>query len=186
VSLKTWVHTAVAAVRPVDPQFTTVMAGGARRAPDGSDGFAGQQEDRAGDKRARAGRARVRGHIAGAAISAALALAWLGLSWWHPAVTYHFGPPLASAAWPIALRAQLRHRATATGTVTAVAGGLLVAVTALIGAVAAHLLQGPTLLGQGNVPAEEMILTACAGAWGWRVAARRRPAWFLPAELPPP
>jgi hypothetical protein len=40
-----------------------------------------------------AGQALVRGHLAGAAASAAFALAWLGLSWWHPALTYHFGPP---------------------------------------------------------------------------------------------
>jgi len=122
------------------------------------------------------------GQAAAAAISAALALAWLGLSWWHPAVTYHFGPPLAAAAWPVALRARLHRPAGPKATATAVIGGLLVAVAALTGAVVAHLLQGPTFAGWGNVPAEEIILTACAAAWGWRVAARRRRAWFLPAE----
>lgn len=122
------------------------------------------------------------GQAAGAAISAALAVAWLGLSWWHPTVTYHFGPPLAAAAWPVALRARLHRPTAAKATATAVTGGLLVAVAALIGAVAAHLLQGPTLAGRGDVPAEEIILTVCAVAWGWRVAARRRRAWFLPPE----
>ena len=36
--------------------------------------------------------------------------------------------------------------------------------------------------GRGSVPAEEEVLTVVAAAWGWRVAARRRGAWFLPAE----
>jgi hypothetical protein len=50
-----------------------------------------------------------RGHVAGAAASAVVGLAWLGLSWWHPQLTYHFRPPLAGVAWPALLRAGLRH-----------------------------------------------------------------------------
>ena len=46
----------------------------------------------------------------------------------------------------------------------------------------AHWPRGPTLLGRGSVPAEEEVLTVVAAASGWRVAARRRRAWFLPAE----
>lgn len=124
----------------------------------------------------------MRVHVAGAALSAALALAWLGLSWWHPSTTYHFGPPLAAAAWPVALRARLRHQASRRRALTAVTGGLIVAMIALGVAVAEHWLRGPTLIGRGNVPAEEILLAACAGAWGWRVARRRRRSWFLPAE----
>src|SRR6266567_7778169 len=30
---------------------------------------------------------------------------------------------------------------------------------------------GPTLIGRGSVPAEEIVLAICASAWGWRVAA---------------
>ena len=124
----------------------------------------------------------IRGHGAGAAVSAALALAWLGLSWWHPSLTYHFGPPLAAAAWPMALRARLRRRASQRRALAAVAGGFIVAMTALGVAVAEHWLRGPTLIGRGNVPTEEILLAVCAGAWGWRVAERRRRSWFLPAE----
>src|SRR5216683_5070253 len=94
-----------------------------------------------------ASQALVRGHLAGAAASAAFALAWLGLSWWHPSMTYHFGPPLAAAAWPLALRVRLRQPASRRRALAAVAGGFIVAMMALGVGVAAHLLQGPTLVG---------------------------------------
>jgi hypothetical protein len=129
-----------------------------------------------------ADRALVRGHVTGAAASAALALGWLALSWWHPALTYHFGPPLAAAAWPVALRAQLRRPTRRALALAAVSSGFLIAMAALGVAVAAHWLRGPTLIGAGSVPAEEVVLAAVAAGWGWRVAARRPRAWFLPAE----
>jgi len=124
----------------------------------------------------------VRAHLTGAAASAAFALAWLGLSWWHPSLTYHFGPPLAAAAWPVLLRAQLRHPTRRGPALAAVSGGFFIAMAALGIAVAAHWLRGPTLLGRGSVPAEEVVLAVAAAVWGWRVAERRRRAWFLPAE----
>ena len=124
----------------------------------------------------------MRGHAVGAAASAALALIWLGLSWWHPHVTYHFGPPRAAAAWPIVLRARLRRRPSRNDVLAAVAGGFIVAMAALAVAVAEGWLRGPTLIGRGSVPAEEVVLAIIAALWGWRVAARRRRAWFLPAE----
>lgn len=120
--------------------------------------------------------------LTGAAASAGLALAWLALSWWHPTVTYHFGPALAAAAWPVALRARLRHRAHRGQALAAAGGGLAVALAALGAAMAAHWLRGPTLIGSGSVPAEELVLAVLSAAWGWRVAGRRRRAWFLPAE----
>jgi len=121
-------------------------------------------------------------HVAGAAASAAFALAWLALSWWHPTLTYHFGPPLAAAAWPVLVRARLRHPARRGPALAAVSGGFLVAMAALGIALPAHWLRGPTLLGRGSVPAEEVLLAVVAAGWGWRVAERRRRAWFLPAE----
>ncbi len=121
-------------------------------------------------------------HVPGAAASAVFVLAWLALSWWHPALTYHFGPPLAAAAWPVLLRARLRHAARRGQALAAVGGGFLVAAAALGVAMAADWLRGPTLIGAGNVPAEEVVLAVIAAAWGWRVAARRKRAWFLPAE----
>ena len=129
-----------------------------------------------------ADRAPARGHLTGAAASACLALAWLALSWWHPALTYHFGPPLAVAAWPVGLRSRLRHPARRGQALAAVTGGFLIAMAALGIAVARHWLSGPTLIGSGSVPAEEVALGALAAAWGWRVAERRRRAWFLPTE----
>jgi hypothetical protein len=131
---------------------------------------------------AAADRALVRGQLAGTAASASLALAWLALSWWHPALTYHFGPPLAAAAWPVLLRARLRSPARRAAALAAVAGGFLVAMAALSVAGAAHWLRGPALIGAGSVPAEEVVLAVVAGAWGWWVAARQKRAWFLPAE----
>ena len=122
----------------------------------------------------------VRAHVAGAAASAAFALAWLALSWWHPTLTYHFGPPLAAAAWPVLVRARLRHPARRGPALAAVSGGFLVAMAALGIALPAHWLRGPTLLGRGSVPAEEVVLAVAAAVWGWRVAERRRRAWFLP------
>jgi len=129
-----------------------------------------------------AGRAPVRVHVTGAVASAGLALAWLVLSWWHPAMTYHFGPPLAAAAWPVGLRARLRHPARRKSALAAVSGGFLLAMAALAVAVAGNWLRGPTLIGRGSVPAEEVTLAVAAAAWGLRVAGRRRRAWFLPAE----
>jgi hypothetical protein len=124
----------------------------------------------------------MRVHVGGAGASAAFAIAWLALSWWHPSVTYHFGPPLAAAAWPVLLRARLRQPTRRGQALTAVGGGFLVAVAALGIALAAQWLRGPTLIGVGSVLAEEAVLTVAAAAWGWRVAERRRRAWFLPAE----
>jgi len=129
-----------------------------------------------------AGRVPLRTHVAGAAASTAVALAWLGLSWWHPAVTYHFGPPLAVAAWPVLLRAQQHHAARRGEALAAVGGGFFIAMAVVGVALAAHWLRGPTLIGVGGVPAEEFVLAVVAAAWGWRVAERRRRAWFLPAE----
>jgi hypothetical protein len=125
--------------------------------------------------------ALARAHMTGAAASTAFALAWLRLSWWHPALTYHFGPPLAAAAWPVLLRARLRPPARRGQALAAAGGGFLVAMAALGVAVAGHWLRGPTLIGAGSVPAEEVMLAVVAAAWGWRVAERRRRAWFLPA-----
>ena len=124
----------------------------------------------------------MRTHLTGAVASASVTLAWLALSWWHPALTYHFGPPLAAAAWPVFLRARLRHPARRGPALAAVGGGFLTAMAALAIAVAAHWLRGPTLLGRGSVPAEEVLLAVLAAGWGWRVAECRRRAWFLPAE----
>ncbi len=101
---------------------------------------------------------------------------------WHSAVTYHFGPPLAVAAWPVLLRAHLRHPARRRQALAAVGGGFLIAMAAVGIAAAAHWLRGPTLIGVGGVPAEEVVLAMVAAACGWRVAERRRRAWFLPAE----
>ena len=129
-----------------------------------------------------ADRAPLRGHLTGAAASASLALAWLALSWWHPALTYHFGPPLAAAAWPAGLRARLRRPARRAAALAAVSGGLLIAMAELGIAVAAHWLRGPALIWRGSVPAEEVALAVAAAGWGWRVAERRCRAWFLPAE----
>ena len=132
-----------------------------------------------------ADRAPARGHLTGAAASACLALAWLALSWWHPALTYHFGPPLAAAAWPVLLRARLHRPARRGQALAAAGGGLLIAMAALEVAAVGHQLRGPTLLGTGSVPTEEVVLAVVAAAWGWRVAGRRRRAWFLPAEHRP-
>jgi hypothetical protein len=129
-------------------------------------------------------------HATGAAVSVLLALAWLALSWWHPALTYHFGPPLAAAAWPVALRARRRRPMRGPIALAAVSGGLAIAMAALGIAISAHWLRGPTLIGRGSVPAEEVALALVAAGWGWRVAKRRKRAFFLPAEsanpVPPP
>ena len=132
-----------------------------------------------------ADRALVRGHLTGAAAGTGVALAWLALSWWHPALTYHFGPPLAAAAWPVLLRARLHRPARGGRALAAAGGGLLIAMAALEVAAVGHQLRGPTLLGTGSVPTEEVVLAVVAAAWGWRVAGRRRRAWFLPAEHRP-
>jgi hypothetical protein len=120
--------------------------------------------------------------LSGLAVSAAVSLAWLGLSWWHPTVTYHFGPPLAALAWPMTLRARVHGPTGRRAALTAAGYGLLAAMVGLGIAMAAHVLRGPTLIGRGSVPVEEVVLSVVAAAWGWRVAERRRRSWFLPAE----
>jgi hypothetical protein len=81
----------------------------------------------------------------------------------------------------VLLRARLRQRARRRHALAAVSGGFLIAMAALGIAVAGNWLRGPTLIGAGSVPAEEVALAVLAAAWGWRVAERRRRAWFLPA-----
>jgi hypothetical protein len=82
----------------------------------------------------------------------------------------------------VLLRARLRHPARRGPALAAVSGGFGIAMAALGTAAAAHWLRGPTLLGRGSVPVEEVLLAVAAALWGWRVAERRRRAWFLPAE----
>jgi hypothetical protein len=123
-------------------------------------------------------------HVLPAALSISVALGWIGLSWWHPSTTYHLGPPLVAVAWPSMFRARLRHRAGRREATVAVVGALVVALLAVVGATAAHILDGATLIGKGNPEIEAVILIAVGGAWGWRSATRRRRAWYLPAEGP--
>jgi hypothetical protein len=123
-------------------------------------------------------------HALPAAVSLFVALGWIGLSWWHPSITYHLGPPLIGVAWPVLLRARLRRPAGRREATVAVVGAVLVALSAVVGATAAHLLNGPTLVGKGSPEIEAVILIAVGGAWGWRTATRRRRAWYLPAEGP--
>src|SRR5260370_42712018 len=132
-----------------------------------------------------AGRTRVRGHVKGAAVSIFLALAWLALSWWLPALTYHFGPPLAAAAWPFVLRAWLRRPARRAIALTAVFGGFAIAMAALGVAIAAHWLRGPTLIGLGSVPAEGGLLAGGGARGGGRGAGARGGAPVLPPPARP-
>ena len=110
-------------------------------------------------------------HAAGAAASTGFALARLALLWRHPAVTSDFGPPLAAAAWPVSLRARLRHPALPGRALAAVGGGFLIATAALGLTIAAHWLRGPTLLGRGSVPAEEVVLAVVVALLGLTGAA---------------
>jgi hypothetical protein len=113
-------------------------------------------------------------HAAGAAASTGFALARLALLWRHPAVTSDFGPPLAAAAWPVSLRAGLRHPAPPGRALAAVGGGFLIATAAPGLAIAAHWLRGPTLLSRGSVPAvpaEEVVLAVVVALLGLTGAA---------------
>jgi hypothetical protein len=130
----------------------------------------------------RALRGRVHGHVAGPAACAVAALAWLRLSWWHPHLTYHFGPPLAAVAWPVVLRARLSHPASRAQSLAGAAGGFVVAMAALGAAIAVLWLQEPTLIGRGSVPVEEVVLAVCAGAWGWPVLRGAGGHGSCPAE----
>ena len=95
-------------------------------------------------------------------------------------MTYHFGPPLAAAAWPVSLRARLRHPALPGRALAAVGGGFLIATAALGLTIAAHWLRGPTLLGRGSVPAEEVVLAVVAALLGL-ADGRAPPAGMVPA-----
>ena len=98
-------------------------------------------------------------------------------------MTYHFGPPLAAAAWPVSLRARLRHPALPGRALAAVGGGFLIATAAPGLAIAAHWLRGPTLLSRGSVPAvpaEEVVLAVVVALLGL-ADGRAPPAGMVPA-----
>ncbi|MHB8393456.1 MAG: hypothetical protein ACYDC5_02920 [Candidatus Dormibacteria bacterium] len=114
-------------------------------------------------------------HAVPAAISLGLALGWLALSWWHPTITYHLGAPLVAAAWPIVLRARLRHRAARRDALLAAAGATLLALAGTAVATAAHLVDGPTLIGRGS-PAVEAVVLAGRGRRLEVVSTTLRPA----------
>jgi hypothetical protein len=121
-------------------------------------------------------------HVLPAASSLMAALAWVGLSWWHPTVTYHLGPLIVAAAWPLLLRARIGYPVGRPHAVVAALGGLILAGIAVGIAAAAHLLEGPTLIDRGSAIIESGLTALIGGAWGLRVASRRRRAWFLPRE----
>jgi len=121
-------------------------------------------------------------HVLPAASSLVAAMAWVGLSWWHPTVTYHLGPLIVAAAWPVLLRARIGHPVGRTHAFVSALGGLLLAGIAVGIAATAHLLGGPTLIDRGSATIESVLTALIGGAWGLRVASRRRRAWFLPRE----
>jgi hypothetical protein len=129
-------------------------------------------------------RSVMQANLTPAALSLALALGWLLLSWWHPTTTYHLGPPLVALAWPVLGRARVRHQLEPRAAGAAAFGGVVVALLAIGVAAAAQLLDGPTLIGRGNAAVEGVALTLVAGLLGWRIASRRRAAWYLPKEGP--
>lgn len=107
-------------------------------------------------------------------------LAWLGLSWWHPTVTYHLRPLIVAAAWPVLLRARTEGPIGQGHSLVAAVGGLFFAATAVAIAATAHLLEGPSLIDRGTALDESVVVAFVGSAGGWRVASRRRRAWFLP------
>ena len=121
-------------------------------------------------------------HVLPAASSLMAALAWVGLSWWHPTVTYHLGPLIVAAAWPVLVRARIGHPVGRPHAFVAALGGLVVAGIAVGIASTAHLLEGPTLIDRGSATVESVLTALVGSAWGLRVASRRRRAWFLPGE----
>gem|GEM_PF-5467559 len=88
---------------------------------------------------------------------------------YQSALTYHFGPPLAAAAWPVSLPARLRQPARPGQALAAVGGGFPIAMVVLGAALEAHWLCGPTLLGGGGLAAEEVVLAGSRqlGDGGW-------------------
>jgi hypothetical protein len=101
---------------------------------------------------------------------------WMLLAVWHPTTTYHLGPALVAAAWPLTLRRRDRNgRAPWQAVVLSVLGGaaVVVAVIALLAARGA--MAGPTLFGGHGAVVEALLTTAVGAAFGgWR-AMRRRP-----------
>ncbi|HEX9035348.1 MAG TPA: DUF427 domain-containing protein [Streptosporangiaceae bacterium] len=167
----------------VEADARGVSASGRHRVAGWLRGLAGSRSGRLQAGSARmpvAEQARV--HARAGGVAALVVLAWLALSWWHPRVTYHFGPPLAAVAWPVTVRALSGGPAGWRTALAAAAGGVGLAVAGVAVAAGLHWLAGPTLAGRGGVPAEELILIAAAVAWAARVMLRDRPAWFLRAE----
>jgi hypothetical protein len=95
---------------------------------------------------------------------------WAALSLRRPELTYHFGPLLAAAAWPMAHRS--RHgRAARNASI-----GLAAAVFIIVAAASTTVwlwdgLKGPALVG-GSALAEAFIAAAVGAAYGGRVLAR--------------
>jgi hypothetical protein len=125
----------------------------------------------------------MRAKVLPGATSLTLALGWLALSWWHPTVTYHLGPPLVALAWPVLTRARVRHQLGQRAAAVSALAGTVLALLAVALAAAAHLLEGPTLIDRGSAAVEGLVLALMAGLWGWRIASRRRASWYLPKEV---
>jgi hypothetical protein len=95
---------------------------------------------------------------------------WAALSLRRPELTYHFGPLLAAAAWPVTHRS--RHgRVTRSAALRLAAAAFIIVAAASTAVWLWDGLNGPALVG-GSALAEAFIAAAVGAAYGGRVLAR--------------
>lgn len=104
----------------------------------------------------------------------AVAVAWTLLAISHPTVTFHLGPVLVAAAWPVGLRRGAAVRVASADALRGALGGLLVTAVAAFVLVALDAMRGPTLWGSGHAVVE-VIPAALAGVVGGYRHARCSP-----------
>lgn len=90
------------------------------------------------------------------------ALGWFALAISHPTTTYHFGPAIAAAAWPLVRRARTGRPLPPVAALLTGLGGVVVAAATTLVLQSRGALEGPVLLGVS--PVGEAVISAAVGA----------------------
>jgi hypothetical protein len=109
----------------------------------------------------------------GPVASLVIAAVWAVLAIWHPTTTYHLGPALVAAAWPLTLRGRAGiARARVRAVVMSALGGTVTAFAAIGLLAARHALAGPTVLGGHGAMTEAFLAAVVGAAFGGWLATR--------------
>ena len=111
-----------------------------------------------------------RSHVLGAALSALIAIAWVGLAARTPTATFHFASLIAAAAWPAALRGAGPLRVAPIDAARGALGAAAMTFAAMVVLLAFDWLRGPTFWDSGPAVIEVVPMIAVGAAGGYRYA----------------